>query len=54
MGAARGITLPKSWLDYLERKTGCRITEVAIEINGALTVRPIIPKEEIPEPGLTD
>lgn len=43
MGEARGITLPKSWLDFLERRYGSRIKEVALEINDVIIVKPIPP-----------
>jgi len=46
LGNSRSITLPKGWIDYLERKAGCRITEVAIEVDHILTIEPIIPDEK--------
>ena len=36
-----GITLPKSWIRYFEAKYG-KIDTVSIEVNGKLTIRPII------------
>ena len=42
---SKGVILPKSWLDLIERETGKSIKEVAIEVNGILTIRPIIPKK---------
>lgn len=44
VGAARGITLPKSWIDYIERKTGEKLTEVLLEINDVLKVIPVTEK----------
>jgi antitoxin component of MazEF toxin-antitoxin module len=41
-GDSQGITLPKSWLDYIERETGHRPTEVALEVDGTIIVTPII------------
>jgi hypothetical protein len=41
---SKGITLPKSWLENFERETGKQITEVAMEVNGGLTIQPILPK----------
>jgi antitoxin component of MazEF toxin-antitoxin module len=38
------VTLPKTWLELLERETGKKITEVALEINGKITIMPIIEK----------
>lgn len=41
---SKGVTLPKSWLENFERETGKKITEVAMEVNGSLTIQPILPK----------
>lgn len=41
---SKGVTLPKSWLENFERETGKKITEVAMEVNGNLTIQPILPK----------
>ena len=41
---AKAVILPKSWLDFFERKYGCEIHEVAVEINGELRIKPIIPE----------
>lgn len=45
LGVSKAVILPKSWLDYYERKTGHVITEVLMEINDALTIR-IVSKED--------
>jgi hypothetical protein len=42
---AKAICLPKSWLEFFERETGCEITEVAIEVNNVLRVSPILSKK---------
>jgi hypothetical protein len=44
---SKGITLPKSWLENFERETGKQITEVAMEVNGSLTIQPILPKAPV-------
>jgi hypothetical protein len=44
VGTARAVTLPKSWLDYIERETGQPIKEVTMEVDGKLTIEPILPK----------
>jgi len=49
VGSSRGISLPKSWLEYLERQTGTKIVEVAMEVNHVLTITPIIPNKETPK-----
>jgi len=40
-----GVILPKSWLDFLEKKHG-RIEAVSMEVNGKLTIRPILKEGE--------
>jgi len=46
VGAARGITLPKSWLEWIERETGQEITEVALEVDKVITITPILQKKQ--------
>jgi antitoxin component of MazEF toxin-antitoxin module len=36
------VTLPKSWLELLERQTGKKVTEVTLEIDGKITIEPIL------------
>jgi hypothetical protein len=50
IGGSQGITLPSSWLDWIERETGKLPKEVTIEVNGILTVAPILEKSENPIP----
>ncbi len=42
--SSKGIILPKSWLDFLEKKHG-RIEAVTMEINGKLIIKPILKEE---------
>jgi antitoxin component of MazEF toxin-antitoxin module len=42
----KGIILPKSWLEYLEKETGQKITEVAIEVDDVLKIKPVIERRE--------
>lgn len=44
IGNSQGITIPKQWLNWIERKTGQKIVEVTVEVNGALKIIPIIEK----------
>ena len=37
---SKGVILPKSWLDYLEKKHG-QIEAVMMEVNGCLIIKPI-------------
>jgi len=46
VGDSRGMTIPKSWLEFLEKENGQEILEVAIEVDKVLTVSPIFPKKE--------
>lgn len=45
IGGSRAITLPSSWLDWIEREIGKRPTEVTIEISDALKILPIFDKK---------
>lgn len=42
---SKGVILPKSWLDFLEGKHG-KIETVSMEVNGELTIRPILKEGE--------
>ncbi len=44
LGDSEGITLPKGWLDNIQRETGTRPTEVTIEVDGILKITPVIQK----------
>jgi len=48
IGDSRAVTIPKSWLEQIERETGKKVKEVAVEVNGVLTIKPILPKEKEP------
>jgi hypothetical protein len=41
IGDSKAITIPKSWLEYYERKTGESITEVRVEITDSLVILPM-------------
>ena len=43
---SKAICLPKSWLEFFEKETGSRITEVAIEVDHTLTITPIFQKKK--------
>ena len=42
---SKGIILPKSWLDLLEKKHG-KVEAVTMEVDGQLIIKPIL-KEEL-------
>jgi antitoxin component of MazEF toxin-antitoxin module len=48
VGDSRGITIPKSWLEYFEKESGKEICEVAIEVDRVLTISPIFSKKKAP------
>jgi hypothetical protein len=41
---SKGVILPKSWLELIERETGKTVKEVTMEVDGCLTIQPILPK----------
>ena len=43
--SSKGITLPKSWLELIEKETGKTVKEVAVEVDEFLTIQPIIPEK---------
>lgn len=45
VGAARGISLPKDWLEWLRREYGVEIREVLLEIDREIRVIPVVPKK---------
>jgi antitoxin component of MazEF toxin-antitoxin module len=45
VGNSKAVSLPKSWLDLIERETGKPVKEVTMEVNGALTIQPILLKQ---------
>ena len=42
---SKGLILPKSWLDLLEKKHG-KVEAVTMEVDGQLVIKPIL-KEEV-------
>jgi len=42
VGDSRAVTLPSDWLKFAEEQAGRRITEVTMEVNGAITIKPLI------------
>ena len=46
IGNSRGVTLPKSWIEWWEKELCQPIKEVCIEMQGnTLTVYPYVPKK---------
>jgi len=41
VGSSRGVTLPKSWIDHIEKTSGRKIKEIAMEVNGSITLSPV-------------
>ena len=46
VGASRGITLPKSWLNAYELQTGREITTIEMEIDGSIVIRPALARKK--------
>jgi len=40
VGKARAVSLPKTWLDNLELQLGHPLTEVLMEVNNEIKIRP--------------
>jgi len=40
------ISLPKQWIDNIIRTNGKEVKEVLIEVDGSLTIRPVLEEEE--------
>jgi len=50
-GDSRGITLPATWLEYIERQSGRKLKEVTLEVNRSITITPVIENaKEAPQP----
>ena len=51
IGDSRAVVISASWLRYYEKQTNQIIKEVAVEVNGKLTIRPIFQevKQDNPE-----
>ena len=47
---SRAVILPKSWLQYYEAQEGHPIDAVAIEVNKALQITPMIKRPEDDKP----
>ncbi|MGA3289753.1 MAG: hypothetical protein ABSD42_05895 [Candidatus Bathyarchaeia archaeon] len=43
VGGSKAVSLPKSWLDFLENEYG-KIEAVKMEVNGKIIIEPILPK----------
>lgn len=39
------ITLPKGWIDDIIKTNGREVKEVLIEVDGSLTIRPVLEEE---------
>jgi len=44
VGGSKAVTIPKHWLEYYEKEFGKPIENVAVEVNGILKIKPLIPK----------
>lgn len=44
-GGSRGVTLPASWLALIEKQTGAPLTEVLMEVNCNITIKPMVERK---------
>ncbi len=44
---SRAVIIPKSWLEFYEKKSGQPIEEVTMEVNGVIKIEPVISKEPL-------
>ncbi|MFX0204299.1 MAG: AbrB/MazE/SpoVT family DNA-binding domain-containing protein [Candidatus Hodarchaeota archaeon] len=42
VGNSHAVTIPRTWLSHYERIGGKKLTEVVVETNGKLIIRPIL------------
>jgi antitoxin component of MazEF toxin-antitoxin module len=42
LGNSKAVTIPKSWIDNYEKESGAKITEIAMEVNGVIIIRPVL------------
>lgn len=47
LGRGHVISLPNKWLEYQERISKSKITEVLLEINGELKIKPYIEGDKV-------
>ena len=45
IGDSKGVSFPKSWIDYIEETKGQKLEEVMIEVNGSLIITPKLKEE---------
>lgn len=43
-GNSKAVSIPKSWLEWIERQSGETVKELLIEVDGSLVIQPILSK----------
>jgi hypothetical protein len=46
VGASKAVSLPKSWIEFWERESGQKISEVTMEVDRVLTISPLFEKKK--------
>ncbi len=46
VGAARGLTLPRDWIENAEQEAGKKIVALALEVNGKITISPVFQENQ--------
>lgn len=42
IGNSEGIVIPKLWLESVRQKTGQQVVQVLLDINGSITITPLV------------
>ena len=45
VGHSKAVIIPKGWLESEENRTGRKVEQVRLRINGSITIEPYFPKE---------
>lgn len=54
VGRGKMVSIPVKWLTFYERTLGIKISEVTVEIDGELKIRPYVPMKKERDVHMTD
>lgn len=49
-GDSRGVTLPASWLEFIERESGTPLKEVSMDVDSVITIKPVLDNKKERQP----
>jgi antitoxin component of MazEF toxin-antitoxin module len=49
-GDSRGVTLPASWLEIIERESGTPLKEVSMDVESFITIKPVLENKKEHQP----